>query len=159
MSVARREAEKEKLKKRSQLVPVLAFVLVLSVIAISFLAAPLIVDTGKEKNEDFNQRVLEAELKQNELFKFAGNSYSRVDVAAAVFLSIVLLAISFMIVAAALGGDFTRKEEAVLPPNSNDPRAIRKYEKKRDKIRQQKIKEVKRLKEIQDREMRKRGQG
>lgn len=158
MSVARREAEKEKLKKRNQLVPILAFVLVLSVVAISFVAAPLIVNAGKENNEDFNQRVLEAELPQNEIVNFAGNSYSRIDIAAAVLLSIILIGVSAMIVAIALGGDFSRKEEAVLPPTTNDPKAILKYEKKRDKIRQQKIKEVKRLKEIQDREMRKRGQ-
>ncbi len=159
MSIARREAEKEKLKKRSRLVPILAFVLILSIIVISFLAAPLIVNAGKEQNEDFNQRVLEAELEQNEIFELVGNSYSRVDIAAAVFLSIIMLALSAMIVAAALGSDFTRKEEGILPPTTDDPKAILKYEKKRAKIRQQKIKEVKRLKEIQDREMRKRGQG
>ncbi|MBI5931075.1 MAG: hypothetical protein HY862_17330 [Chloroflexi bacterium] len=159
MSVARREAEKEKLKKRSRLVPIIALVLVISISVISFLAAPLIVETAKDKNEKFNQRVAETELKQNEVLEFAGNSYSRLDLAIAGFLGIILLGISGMIVATALGGDFASKEEAVLPPTKNDPKAIRKYEKKRDKIRQKKIKEVKKLKEIQDREMRKRGQG
>ncbi len=159
MSIARREAEKEKLKKRSRLVPIMSFILVLSIVVISFLAAPLIVNEGKKQNEDFNLRVLEAELPQNEVLKFAGNSYSRVDFAAGAFMSVILIALSAMVVAAALGGDFTRREESILPPTTDDPKALLKYEKKRAKIRQQKIKEVKRLKEIQDREMRKRGQG
>lgn len=159
MSIARREAEKENLKKRSRLVPIIALVLVISISAISFLTAPLIVNAAKDNSDKFNQRVFETELKQNEVLEFAGNSYSRIDLVVAAFLDIILLGISGMIVAIALGGDFTRKEEGVLPPTTNDPKDILKYEKKRAKIRQQKIKQVKKLKEIQDREMRKRGQG
>lgn len=159
MSVARREAEKENLKKRRRVLPVLAFVLVISIVAISFLTAPIAVNEGKKRNDDFNQRVFESELEQNEIFEFAGNSYSRIDLAAAAFLAIILLGLSGLTAAAALGGDFSRKEDSALPPTSKDPKEILKYQKKLDKIRRQKIKEVKKLKEKQDRELRKRGQG
>lgn len=158
MSLARREAEKEKLKKRSAVVPIIALVLVISLGVISFFAAPMLIDALKENNEEFATRVYEVELEINEEFEVAGTGYSRLDIAIAIFLWIVLLAISGMVVAGALGGDMARKEDATLRPVSKDPKAIQKYDKKLEKIRKQKMKEVRKLKEIQDREMRKRGQ-
>jgi hypothetical protein len=153
--VALAKPTKEEGRRSGGVLPIVALFLILSLGVVSIFSAPLIIDLLKDNVDDFEERV--ATIEEKEVFKIGERDYSQLDVAVGVSLWIILVAFSMFLVAANLGSSGVEKEDVLLRPTSDNPRAWAKYERKLAKIRRAKMKEVKKLKEKQEREARKRG--
>lgn len=125
-------------KKRNPYLPILGFVILISLAVLSFFIAPLLIDFAKGAvgEAEFNSRL--GSLTETQL-----------QGAIAFVLWLILFASSMMIVSAALGDDPSAKDRLVRPRENASDREWDKYEKA---LKKQKAKEAQLIERMKNRD-------
>jgi len=144
-------------RKPSALLPAMGLIMAICSAIISVFSSPLIIDLLRENISQFEGRTQKLTTGKAVLFQLMGKDFTQLHLLLSVITWFILMAIFVMVVSGVAGrASLVDQEARTVKPRKSEltPRQIKKYEKKLEQQRLEKIKALKRMKSKSDSEQR-----